>query len=317
MDKKRTKIACILNSANGDTLGRNVDRLWKEADTEILIMDNNSKDSTKKVLDKWCLPENFPRLRAWRWKKIKGSSENRNFMLKQSAARYILFLDSDILYVPGSFDYLMKRLDNSPKEMKCIGFTPSNYTDREEDSATELPKIDEPLIIKGQPLALTQYGVFKREIFTTYHFKFDEKFETGYGYEDNDLALQMLGRGLKCASVPLKYFHNKNNKFWWALHTPEFMRIDERQKYFIKKWGVATYKKYYDMKPRVSYDKTVTTKLLEGGSQEDLSHLPEEKREEIENFLKVLEVYREKNPSKYEEKKKEAVIKLNKIIYGL
>jgi hypothetical protein len=146
-------------------------------------------------------------------------------------------LDTDILYVPGTFDYLIQRLETAPSEVKCIGFDPWYYTNKEEEADTKFPSLDEPLIFKGQPIALTQYGVFKREIFTRFRIKFDERFGTGYGCEDNDLALQMLKKGLKCASVPLKYYHNKHTPAWWTLHTPEFMRIKERQEIFKHKMG--------------------------------------------------------------------------------
>ncbi|MEM5871453.1 MAG: glycosyltransferase family A protein, partial [Candidatus Aenigmatarchaeota archaeon] len=138
---KETKSACVLNLENGDILNRSVERLLKE-NTEVLIVDNNSHDCTSEVLKKY---ENNSQVKIWRWNTIKGQSYNRNLMIKNASGKYILLLDADILYIPKSFDYLIQRLKNAPPEIKCIGFDPWYYTNKEEEADTELPPLDTPL----------------------------------------------------------------------------------------------------------------------------------------------------------------------------
>lgn len=228
------KSACLLNLENGDIMKESIERLLKEG-VEVIAIDNNSKDSSKEVL------KSFEGKITYKIRKeIAGQSENRNWMIKQTHGDYILLLDSDILYHPGSFDYLIKRFDNAPEDVKCIGFDPWRYTNMREMEQRDLPSLKEPFSTHGQPIAYTQYGVFKRELFFKDNIWFDENFGTGYGWEDNDYALQMLEKGYKCVCIPFLYFHNKHTEHWFNLHQEGTMRIKERQDYFQQKWGQDT-----------------------------------------------------------------------------
>ena len=228
------KSACLLNLENGDIMKESIERLLKEG-VEVIAIDNNSKDSSKEVLKSF-----EGRITYKIRRKIAGQSENRNWMIKQTHGDYILLLDSDILYHPGSFDYLIKRFDNAPEDVKCIGFDPWRYTNMREMEQRDLPSLKEPFSTNGQPIAYTQYGVFKRELFFKDNIWFDENFGTGYGWEDNDYALQMLEKGYKCVCIPFLYFHNKHTEHWFNLHQEGTMRIKERQDYFQQKWGQDT-----------------------------------------------------------------------------
>jgi len=77
-------------------------------------------------------------------------------MIKQTHGDYILLLDSDILYEPKSFDYLIERFNDFPKDVKCIGFDPWNYTNMREMAQCSLPSHNEPFSTHGQPIAYTQ-----------------------------------------------------------------------------------------------------------------------------------------------------------------
>ena len=233
------KSACLLNLENGDIMKESIERLLKEG-VEVIAIDNNSKDSSREVLKSFEGKITYKIRR-----KIAGQSDNRNWMIKQTHGDYILLLDSDILYEPKSFDYLIERFNDSPKDVRCIGFDPWNYTNMREMAQCSLPSHNEPFSTHGQPIAYTQYGVFKRELFFKHKIWFDKNFGIGYGSEDNDYALQMLEKGFKCVCIPFKYFHNKHTEHWFSLHQEGTMRIKERQEYFKQKWGQDIYKKYY------------------------------------------------------------------------
>jgi|GEM_PF-2500964 len=239
------KSACILNLENGDIMRESIQRLLDEG-VEVVAIDNNSKDCSQEVLksfkDKIIYKIN---------KTVKEQSKNRNWMIKQTHGKYILLLDSDILYEPKTFDYLIQRLKTAPKQIKCIGFNPWNYTNIKAEVQKDLPPLDAPLENCGQPIAFTQYGVFKRELFFKYNIWFDENFGIGYGSEDNDYALQMLQKGFKCACISFKYYHNKHTEHWYTLHNVDTMRVKERQEYFKSKWGQDVYQKYYSREPMI------------------------------------------------------------------
>jgi len=237
------KSACLLNLENGHILDRSIQRLLDE-NTEVLVVDNNSQDNTAEVLKKY-----EGKIKYWRWDCLKGQSENRNLMIKNSHGKYILLLDSDILYHPGSFDYLIERLKTAPLEVKNIGFDPWNFTNDENFVDQQLPSLKVELTQHGQPIALTQYGVFDRDLFFKYNIWFDEDFGVGYGSEDNDYALQMLQQGFLCRCIPFKYYHNKHTEHWYNLHKADDMRIQERRQHFMDKWGEDAYERYYRGKP--------------------------------------------------------------------
>ncbi|MEM3609337.1 MAG: glycosyltransferase [Candidatus Anstonellales archaeon] len=220
----------------------NIERLLSEG-VEVIVVDNNSQDCSKEVL------RSFTNIIYKINEKLIGQSANRNWMIKQAHGKYILLLDSDILYQPKSFDYLIQRLQNAPENVKCVGFDPWIYANDKTLIQKCLPSIEEPLSEHGQPIAYTQYGVFDRDIFYKYNIWFDENFGTGYGAEDNDLALQMLQRGLKCVCVPFRYYHNKHTKHWFDLHQPDIMRVQERNEYLEKKWGHSISQQLYGYKP--------------------------------------------------------------------
>ncbi len=239
------KSACILNLENGDIMRESIQRLLDEG-VEVVAIDNNSQDCSKDVL------KSFKGKIIYKINKsLKGQSENRNWMIKQTHGEYILLLDSDILYEPKTFDYLIQRLKTAPEQIKCIGFNPWYYTNIKAEVQKDLPPLDAPLENCGQPIAFTQYGVFKRELFFKYNIWFDENFGTGYGSEDNDYALQMLQKGFKCACISFKYYHNKHTEHWYALYNVDTMRVKERQEYFKAKWGQDVYQKYYGFEPLV------------------------------------------------------------------
>jgi len=171
-------------------------------------------------------------------------------MIKHSQGQYILLLDSDILYESGSFDYLIKRLETAPKidnySFGVIGFEFLNFTNKMGEQDKELPPDDSPFLYTYEPCAPTQYGVFLRELFFDHDIWFDENFGVGWGYEDDDFGVQMFQKGFLCAAIKFKYYHNKETEHYKNLHTPEFMKYLEREKYFREKWSFPVIKKSAD-----------------------------------------------------------------------
>lgn len=253
------KSACLLNLENGDILDKSIQRLLDEG-IEVLVVDNNSHDSTAEVLKKY-----EGKIKYWRWDCVKGQSENRNIMMKNSHGKYVLMLDSDILYYPKSFDYLVERLKTAPSNVKNVGFDPWIYTNDEKFVDQQLPSLDKEFSRHGQPLAYTQYGVFDRDLWDKYDIWFDEGFGVGYGAEDNDYAMQMLQQGFLCRCIPFKYYHNKHTEHWFGLHVPDAMRVKERQQYFMDKWGQDVYDKHYGQKPTWTPQEAEAFQLIENG----------------------------------------------------
>ncbi len=238
---------CIINRENGDILDKSLSVLITEPNVEILIVDNNSQDNSKEVLEKYV----GKKVRAWRWE-IRSISFNRNFLIKQSKGKYILLLDSDELYQKGSLDYLIKKYElEKDKEypdnkiIGAVGFDWNYFTNKMEERDTELPPLDAHFTFLLQPCAQSHYGVFPRELFFKHNIWFDEGFGVGWGHEDTDYGYQMFKKGFLFGTIKFKFYHNKYTEHYEKLHTKEFMKVDEHTQYFQNKWrGVS--KEYTD-----------------------------------------------------------------------
>lgn len=66
-------------------------------DWELLVYDDGSRDGTADVLQAFCRQD--ARIKVFRGEKL-GAAKARNFLIEQSAGRFIAFLDSDDAWLP-------------------------------------------------------------------------------------------------------------------------------------------------------------------------------------------------------------------------
>jgi len=226
---------CIINWNWLEILKPTIDRLRKEresVDLEIIVLDNASEDGSAKWLKEQtdvtsiCNTENL------------GSAVGRNQMIKIAQGDYILMLDSDILYINGSLEYLCSRFNNISDSAKCVGFNPILFTNNLDNYEDELPKKDSPIKNHadiGVTYALTQYGLFKRDMFD--YCMFDETYGVGWGCEDDDLFFQMKKFNFEVYQIDCLYFHAKNTEKWQKSHKDlPSVNYYERAGYFREKW---------------------------------------------------------------------------------
>lgn len=200
--------ALVLSWNELDVVKKTIERLKKEP-IEIWVVDNGSEDGTQKYLKTQILdginviqlPENI------------GAGPARNKVLYQFNGDYLLMLDGDICYIPGSIKPMRKILDNLPKNAYCLGIHNSRWdgTDVFEESHQ---KWERPGLVKCDfPMAWTQYGLFKGSIIR--NFRFPEKgpfYGPGYGYEDDYLNALLEEAGYKSyyCDHPL-YYHKAHS----------------------------------------------------------------------------------------------------------
>ena len=226
---------CIINWNYIEILKPTIDNLRKERETvdlEIIVLDNGSKDGSPEWLkDQTDIiailnPENV------------GSAIGRNQMIKIAKGDYILMLDSDILYINGSLDYLESRFKDVSPNAKCIGFNPNTFTNDLNNYKPQLPALNAPMIehhVEFASYALTQYGLFKKDMFE--EVMFDENYGVGYTCEDDDLFMQMQLYGWSVYQLECCYYHAKLTKKWWETHDLTKVNHGNRAQYFRKKWG--------------------------------------------------------------------------------
>jgi glycosyltransferase involved in cell wall biosynthesis len=219
---------CIINWNWLEILKQSLENL-KAENAEVIVLDNGSVDGSAEWLNK----QNC--LKAILLKENQGSSVGRNMMIRESQGKYILLMDSDIIYIPGSLAYMVKRLSECPAQIVALGFTPWNYVCDMNKYTGKLPPCDAPMKMNGNlPFAPTQYGLFKREIFDI--CTFDENFGIGWGGEDDDLYRQMQKHGYDVRFVDCQYYHAKGTPKWTERHKLISDTVQKRRDYLERKW---------------------------------------------------------------------------------
>lgn len=200
------------------------------ADVDIFWVDNGSTDGTQQtteILLQRHLPTNM------------GQSYARNLAIDYALsinADYLLMLDGDIEIIPYSAQALIRASYLSGHA--CVGMYSRNCTPGD-DISDRCYNLHELLNTDGT-IAWTQYGVFDCEIFRA-GLRFDTNpvfMGEGWGFEDDDLGLQMKNAGYTIANT--KYFRYGH----YSLHS-SLRRMDpslaakvhiDRRDYLYNKW---------------------------------------------------------------------------------
>ncbi len=215
----------VINYNNLDILSRSIPRLLADG-LGVVVVDNGSDDGSRAYLAacKGILAilnaENL------------GSSTARNQGIDHCKGE-VMLLDSDVLYIPGSFAYLAEL--SRTTGMACAGFHHYTYTRVEEEAWPDLIS-KQPKIVPGT-FAYTHYGYFREEVFRK--CRFDENFGAGWGFEDNDLTCQMKTLDMKSICVRAKYFHRKKSSVAHLKSRGQSSRFGARLRYFRAKWGIT------------------------------------------------------------------------------
>jgi GT2 family glycosyltransferase len=156
-----------------------------------------------------------------------------------------MMLDGDILYVPSSVNLLAEVLEKH-KEAGCVGFDgrECSTTNRGDASnvAETVRSIDIDALIcsipEDQPIAWTQYGLFREDVIKNCSFDESGYFgKPGYGFEDNDYYRQMKELGYSSYSITgIRYYHDQSSskRFLAKYNLPT--NWQERYQQFEKKW---------------------------------------------------------------------------------
>jgi len=226
---------CIINWNWLEILKLTIDKLRLERNTvdfEVIVLDNGSNDGSAD----W-LREQSDIITILNTENL-GSAIGRNQMIKIAKGDYILMLDSDILYLNGSLEYFASRFNELDSNAKCVGFNPNYFTNNLNNYKAQLPKLDS--ILKKHhtsfaSYALTQYGLFKQDMFNS--VMFDENYVVGYGCEDDDLYFQMQLLGWDVYQTDCLYYHAKETEKWNKRHVLSEVNYYDRAGYFREKWN--------------------------------------------------------------------------------
>jgi GT2 family glycosyltransferase len=214
----------VLNYNNVDILAESIPLLLADQ-LRVVVVDNGSDDNSRDYI------ENRPGVLAICNETNLGSSVGRNQGINLCDGD-LLLLDSDIIYIPGSFACL--RSISEQTGAACTGFHHYTYTRDKGKAWRDLGSRR----VKPLPgnFAYTHYGFFRRVVFEK--CRFDENFGVGWGFEDDDLTYQMRRHGMTFACVRCRYYHRKKSSVVNLAKRGQSARLKERRTYFCAKWGL-------------------------------------------------------------------------------
>jgi len=211
----------------------------------LAVCDNGSTDGTAEALaaldKKLETPHEFIINRE-----NKGSSVARNQIIDLLLKRgddYLLMMDGDIEIVPFSSFAMLRRMEEQGRRLGCLGPHSSGFA--AERSKTTRYQFDLTRCRKEfvNYVAWTQYGMFRREVFAD-GVRFDENKPfngEGWGFEDNDLAFQMLVKGYRIeVFTGMTYLHrnvHSSIRVMKAIGSDPRASYEKRRDYVIKKWN--------------------------------------------------------------------------------
>ena len=158
---------------------------------------------------------------------------------------YLLMIDGDIEIVPHSSFAIMRYMEDQGHYLGCAG--PYFYGYSADRSQTKKIQFDLSNCPKEEInyVALTQYGMFRRAVFEDgVRFDESEPFSgEGWGFEDNDLAFQMLEKNYQIHMFKgMTYLHRDVHSSIRVMKSsgrdPQ-INYEDRRKYVINKWNNA------------------------------------------------------------------------------
>lgn len=215
-------------------------------DPDVLVVDNGSSDGTLSAMldflaeNPTTIPYHFERN-----PRNLGNSIARNQMIDRALDRgseFILFTDGDLEIIPWSTPSLVAYLESHP-DAGCCGFHSGGQTKKREEATPLCDCIFTLREDQNQPVAWTQYGLFRMEMFRR-GIRFDESGPfggPGWGFEDNDLYFQMKVAGWKAPCFDGAIYLHRNKHSSIAIlegegENPEAL-YEARRQYLCKKWA--------------------------------------------------------------------------------
>lgn len=181
---------------------------------EIIIVDNNSTDNTKKISKKYTKSVyNFGPER----------SSQRNFGVKKSTGEYVLILDADMELTKNVLSSCAQKLKKD-KEIGALVIPEKSFG---EGFWAKCKAFERQFYVGDQNIEAARF--FKKSLFLK--FKGYDKRITGP--EDWDLPLRMKKAGVKIGRINDYIFHNERKfspiksakkKFYYALHAREYLK---------------------------------------------------------------------------------------------
>lgn len=162
---------------------------------EILVLNNNSSDSTGIILDK--LESTDARLRIYHYENNLGPYEGLNYLIDKAKGKYIAILDHDDIWHPRKIDFQVAFLENNPQFIGC-GSLPYIYF--EADQTIIYPanyKLNSKIVPHPSLIFLNNNYYYDTDI----HYKTDAHFMKYVLCKKSKLSLHLINLPLYISRV--------------------------------------------------------------------------------------------------------------------
>ncbi len=226
---------------------------------EIIIVDNGSKDGTRKYLRE--LEKNFKNIHIKLNKKNKGFSGGNNIGAKLAKGKYVCFLNNDVLVSDGWLESMVNALEADEK-IGMVGPLTNSISGLQ--MVTNISYKDEAGFYKYAAVVRAQYAgkitprrriagfafIMRKKIYTQLG-GFDESFGIG-NYEDDDLCLRVRQKGYAIMVDEGTFIHHFGSQTFKANGIDIGQSLDEKGKVFKEKWPDVDYEELLEMKNPLS-----------------------------------------------------------------
>ncbi len=209
----------------------------------VCVCDNGSTDGTPEALRALSAGVEVPHRLILNADNL-GNAVARNQIVAYATAcdaDYILFTDGDLEIVPFSSFAMLRHLENSGHTLGCIGADSAGHTPSRQLASPSWYAVEH--VAQTDVVAWTQYGMFRREVFAA-GVSFDDQGAfrgAGWGFEDNDLAFQMITKGFAIQRFfGMTYLHQHAGSSIRIMRDRGIdaeARFHERRRYVVDKWS--------------------------------------------------------------------------------
>lgn len=236
----------ILSWNSLNDIRRLLNSLFKEINHnlnyDIIVVDNGSTDGTIDYLESL-------KINVIKLYKNYGIGIAKNLFIshaKNIGSKYLLMFDSDVEIIPDSFDIMINWMENN-QSVACLGQHIDYYYNENKtiDNITPISNnLDIELNVKsgcGATRAWTHYAIYRTSVFNEVRFDTEGAFGmAGYGFDDDDLGMQIATKGHDIACFRNVYvYHNINSSVDKLRNEMCGLNMHERERLFKKKWQGA------------------------------------------------------------------------------
>ena len=226
---------------------------------EIIIVDNGSKDGTRKYLRE--LDKNFENIHIKLNKKNTGFSGGNNQGVKLAKGEYVYFLNNDVLVSDGWLESMVNALEADEK-IGMVGPLTNSISGLQ--MVTNISYKDDAGFYKYAAAVRAQYAgkitprrriagfafIMRKELYKRLG-GFDESFGIG-NYEDDDLCIRVRQKGYAIMVDEGTFIHHFGSQTFKANNIDIGQSLDEKGKVFKEKWPDVDYEELLEMKNPLS-----------------------------------------------------------------